>query len=727
MPFRWPHAQDYRGVVRQLIEDVTGFCSNSLMWRMLLDAPSTAAVTARVGSRSPVIGRLIEGGLFARALRHRRRRHDDPEAARGRTGARRRFGGGGRRRREVRCEDGAPLPLQLFHLRALRILPAGGPVGEASPGGGNSSSGGGSSGEVLEELEPQLRDPRPTHITEEMVSEPRLQNALRRNKVPLLLVQGCTLNTGHRFVFSSGGWMGELGELRTIHDTNVYLAPVVYDTLPRELADRCSLGAAVAASACVPGAFDPLTLDGLYAGLEVSIIDGGVADNTGVLSLLDVGCDFVHCSDGALSFPLERRCPGAHSFLKCAYRSVECIMLHQTISIMEEAKQRGTEVVHCSLAFNRRDAEKEKVHRQVSLIDAEGRPVRLSSNRLQQRGVRPTPLAVASDSCQTGAEPQVENELGRDTDVNAAEFSRMSMLPMRDATITVTIEVTCAADDDTGGTCAVSFFMEDASGTVDERNEDEPDGHFATAQCEQQPQPVATPAVRLPPSLGAAFSSEALKSIRSLRTSLDTFSEAEAAALCSFSYTAMRSAMRESELLNGAQKNGSDGGRTLPWDARRTADADPIAIATAVLFAGPAYAADDGDSESSVRSDEDASSHAPPLPEPKLASFSNTVPEGERSNRPVKTLPWGFLWVTVRGRYTRRPMPVGASTDERYTHRSAYACAAQRVLALFQAVADTSSPAAFLVLRSGNESCPVLVAHCWLSARLATSRARPLQ
>lgn len=185
--------------------------------------------------------------------------------------------------------------------------------------------------------------------------------------------------------------------------------------------------------------------------------------------------------------------------------------------------------------------------------------------------------------------------------------------------------------------------------------------------------------------------------------------------------------MRESELLNGAQKNGSDGGRSLPWDARRTADADPIAIATAVLFAGPAYAADDGESESSVRSDEDASSHAPPLPEPKLASFSNTVPGGERSDRPVKTLPWGFLWVTVRGRYTRRPVPVGTCTDERCTHRSAYACAAQRVLALFQAVADTSSPAAFLVLRSGNESCPILVAHCWLSTRLATSRARPLR
>lgn len=268
-------------VVRQCIDDMASFTSGSLIWRLLLDAPCDAAVTLRLGSRVPAAGRIIESGLFARALRGRLRRHDDPETMRrGYRGSKapiddeagkqkhsrptlRALLRRGRAARERRCDDGPPLPMSLFHLRNLRVIPADEWAGESS-----------SEGALAAERQPQLKDAHPQRISEEMVSDPAHRNAQRRHKVPILLIQATTLNTGHRFVFTSGGWMGELGEERTIHDTNIYLKPIVYDTLSIDLASRVSLGAAVAASACVPGVFDPLTLTGLYSGLELSLVDG---------------------------------------------------------------------------------------------------------------------------------------------------------------------------------------------------------------------------------------------------------------------------------------------------------------------------------------------------------------------------------------------------------------------------------------------------------------------
>jgi predicted acylesterase/phospholipase RssA len=84
-------------------------------------------------------------------------------------------------------------------------------------------------------------------------------------------------------------------------------------------AHRCvRLGHAVAASSCVPGLFEPLSLDGLYPGLTVRLVDGGVHDNQGVAALLEEECSVVLVSDasgqmgtedvpgaGALAVPLR--------------------------------------------------------------------------------------------------------------------------------------------------------------------------------------------------------------------------------------------------------------------------------------------------------------------------------------------------------------------------------------------------------------------------------------
>jgi predicted acylesterase/phospholipase RssA len=68
---------------------------------------------------------------------------------------------------------------------------------------------------------------------------------------------------------------------------------------------QMSLARAVAASVCVPGVFAPLELGALYeGGVKVRLVDGGVHDNQGTVSLLALNCNLVLISDacGQLTF-----------------------------------------------------------------------------------------------------------------------------------------------------------------------------------------------------------------------------------------------------------------------------------------------------------------------------------------------------------------------------------------------------------------------------------------
>jgi hypothetical protein len=62
---------------------------------------------------------------------------------------------------------------------------------------------------------------------------------------------------------------------------------------------KIRLGAAVAASACVPGLFDPLNLSGLYPDITVRLVDGGVHDNQGTSALLGQNCNVLLVSDAS--------------------------------------------------------------------------------------------------------------------------------------------------------------------------------------------------------------------------------------------------------------------------------------------------------------------------------------------------------------------------------------------------------------------------------------------
>ncbi|MGB5287898.1 MAG: patatin-like phospholipase family protein, partial [Ignavibacteriaceae bacterium] len=129
--------------------------------------------------------------------------------------------------------------------------------------------------------------------------KPKFQNWRRFSKVPILLLNTTSLNSGHSWHFTAR-WMGEPpGSVSTEVDINDRYRRLWYEQAPKAAHKNFRLGYAVAASACVPGLFEPLVLDGLFPGRTVKLVDGGVHDNQGVEALLDEGCTLVLCSDAS--------------------------------------------------------------------------------------------------------------------------------------------------------------------------------------------------------------------------------------------------------------------------------------------------------------------------------------------------------------------------------------------------------------------------------------------
>jgi predicted acylesterase/phospholipase RssA len=145
----------------------------------------------------------------------------------------------------------------------------------------------------LNELAINPRDP-PDHF------EPKSDNWRRSAKVPILILNATALNTGHNWQFTTS-WMGEppqSGNANSDIDANERFRRMYYEEAPPEHR-RIRLGHAVAASACVPGLFEPLVLAGLYPDRTVRLVDGGVHDNQGIASLLESNCTVLLISDGS--------------------------------------------------------------------------------------------------------------------------------------------------------------------------------------------------------------------------------------------------------------------------------------------------------------------------------------------------------------------------------------------------------------------------------------------
>lgn len=127
---------------------------------------------------------------------------------------------------------------------------------------------------------------------------PKNHNWQRRAKVPILVLNATTLNTGHNWHFTST-YMGEPpASINSEVDANYRLRRMYYEDAPEDYHD-VRLGTAVGASAAVPGVFEPVVLPNLYSGKTVRLVDGGVHDNQGIGALLEQDCSIMLISDAS--------------------------------------------------------------------------------------------------------------------------------------------------------------------------------------------------------------------------------------------------------------------------------------------------------------------------------------------------------------------------------------------------------------------------------------------
>lgn len=150
-------------------------------------------------------------------------------------------------------------------------------------------------------------------------------------KIPVLIINATTLNTGHSWRFTSS-WVGEPPRSKAPSvDTNVVLEKLRFDRTrranrqdagqetkrDRKLKDDLWLGDAVAASACVPGIFAPMPIHDLYWNSDgkeivVELVDGGVFDNQGTDALY-ADCTQIICSDASGQME-DERAPSSWAF-----------------------------------------------------------------------------------------------------------------------------------------------------------------------------------------------------------------------------------------------------------------------------------------------------------------------------------------------------------------------------------------------------------------------------
>jgi len=133
---------------------------------------------------------------------------------------------------------------------------------------------------------------------------PKYDNWRRANKVPILVLNATTLNTGHKWQFTST-FIGEPPRPRNGGIDSIYRLRRMYisaDAKKNEAPGdypNVRLGLAVGSSAAVPGLFEPITLKNLYRDRTVRLADGGVHDNQGLASLFEQSCKVVLVSDAS--------------------------------------------------------------------------------------------------------------------------------------------------------------------------------------------------------------------------------------------------------------------------------------------------------------------------------------------------------------------------------------------------------------------------------------------
>lgn len=190
----------------------------------------------------------------------------------------------------------------------------------------------------MDELPFNPADHDPVH-TGATTFHPGRHNWARVHKVPVLVINATTVNTGHAWQFTPT-WMGE--SPWAIHETADCVPRLEWAWYAPQAQWRMELGRAVAASAAVPGIFRPLHLKRQFAtGVEVQLVDGGVHDNQGTSSLLALNCNVLLVSDACGQLMFEREPSSGLTALKdYVMRAMDALMERVRLANLADLKAR---------------------------------------------------------------------------------------------------------------------------------------------------------------------------------------------------------------------------------------------------------------------------------------------------------------------------------------------------------------------------------------------------
>ena len=245
-------------------------------------------------------------------------------------------------------------------------------------------------------------------LTGEEDFNPAKHNWLRSDKVPMLVLNATTVNTGHAWQFTPT-WMGESPwSTHPAADSVPRLQWHLYDP---ESKWQMELARAVAASACVPGLFEPLRIDDAYeGGYQVQLIDGGVHDNQGTIALLAHNCSVLIVSDAAGHLLLEQvPQPGIGGLASYATRAMDTLMERVRLANYADLAARvRTKLVRGLMFLHMKDG-----------LDADIIRLKFSQDSYDLHRTTLSPLGVRKDFQKAVAELRTDLDAFTDNERNA--------------------------------------------------------------------------------------------------------------------------------------------------------------------------------------------------------------------------------------------------------------------------------------------------------------------
>lgn len=235
---------------------------------------------------------------------------------------------------------------------------------------------------------------------------PKDHNWRRAAKVPILILNATSLNTGHNWQFTAS-WMGEPpAGIDSEVDANYRLRRMYYEEAPAPH-DQMRLGYAVAASACVPGIFEPLSIANLYERLPpegdrkvrpiVRLVDGGVHDNQGAAALLEQGCSVLLVSDA--SGQMDHEDAPSNGLLGVPLRANSILQSRVRVSQYEdlESRRRGGTLKGLMFVHLKKDLETRPVDWIGCQDPSEPAQIRALTSYGIQKGIQRRLAAIRTD------------------------------------------------------------------------------------------------------------------------------------------------------------------------------------------------------------------------------------------------------------------------------------------------------------------------------------------